>query len=103
MVRFDALLKRLRITGEARPYERIPTVDGCKTMVPTQACRFRELQSTRARFERKSNKLKAKAHYSLIDAARLLRSDVDEILVSAAAGRLQCFVISAGLRGKRCR
>jgi hypothetical protein len=66
-------------------------------MTLTQACRFRELQNTR--FEGKVNKRKARSHYSLKEAARLLRSEVDEILLSAAAGRLQCFVTSAGLRG----
>jgi hypothetical protein len=66
-------------------------------MTPTQACRFRELQSTRSR--REGKKRKGKAHYSLKEAARLLRSDVNEILLSAAAGRLQCFVMSAGLQG----
>jgi len=97
VVRFDTLLKRLRNMGEVKSYERIQTVKGCETMTPTQACRFRELQNTR--FERKGNKRKAKSHYSLKEAARLLRSEVDEILLSAAAGRLQCFVMSAGLRG----
>jgi hypothetical protein len=66
-------------------------------MTPTQACRFRELQSTR--FEGRGNRRKAKSHYSLKEAARLLKSEVDEILLSAAVGRLQCFVMSAGLRG----
>jgi len=83
--------------GEVKSYERIQTVSGCETMTPTQACRFRELQSTR--FEGKRNKRKAKSYYSLKEAARLLRSEVDDILLSAAVGRLQCFVTSAGLRG----
>ena len=91
------MLKRLRSMGEVKSHERIPSVNGCETMTPTQACRFRELQSTRS--QREAKKRKAKAHYSLQEAARLLRSDVDEILMSAAAGRLQCFVMSAGLQG----
>ena len=97
MVRFDTLLKRLRNMGEVKSHERIQTFDGCETMTPTQACRFRELQSTR--FEGKGNKRKARSHYSLKEAARLLSSEVNEILLSAAAGRLQCFVMSAGLPG----
>jgi hypothetical protein len=96
VARFDTLLKRLRI-GDVKSYERIQTTHGCETMTPTQACRFRELQSTR--FEGKGSRRKAKSHYSLKEAARLLRSEVDEILLSAAAGRLQCFVMSEGLRG----
>ena len=92
MVRLDTLLKRLRNMGEIKSYERIQTFNGCETMTPTQACRFRELQST-------GNRRKARSHYSLKEAARLLRSEVDEILLSAAAGRLQCFVVAAGLRG----
>jgi hypothetical protein len=66
-------------------------------MTPTQACRFRELQDTR--FERKGNRRRVKSHYSRKEAARILRSEVDDILMSAAAGRLQCFVNSEGLRG----
>jgi hypothetical protein len=66
-------------------------------MTPTQAVRFRELQSTR--FEGKRSKRKTKPHYSLKEAARLLNSEVDDILLSAAAGRLQCFVMVEGLRG----
>ena len=97
MVRFDTLLKRLRNMGELRSYERIQTVSGSETMTSTQACRFRELQNTR--FESKGNRRKVKSHYSLKEAARLLRSEVDEILMSAAVGRLQCFVRSEGLRG----
>ncbi|MEX2124837.1 MAG: hypothetical protein WD795_13160 [Woeseia sp.] len=97
MARFDTLLKRLRNMGEVKSYERIQTVDGCETMTSTQACRFRELQNTC--FEGKGNSRKVKSHYSLKEAARLLRSEVDDILLSAALGRLQCFVMSAGLRG----
>ena len=96
MVRFDTLLKRLRI-GEVRSYERVQTVSGSETMTRTQACRFRELQS--ARFGGKSKKRKTKPHYSLEEAAGLLKTEIDEILQSAASGRLQCFVLSAGLRG----
>ena len=97
MVRFDALLKRLRNRGEVKSYERIQTVSGCETMTRTQACRFRELQNTR--FEDKGDRRKARSHYPLIEAARLLRTEVDEILLAAAVGRLQCFVMSAGLWG----
>lgn len=94
MVRFDTLLRRLRI-GEVKAYERVQTGSGSETMTRTQACRFRELQSTR--FEGKRRKVKP--HYSLKEAARLLRTEADEILLSAASGRLQCFVLSDGLRG----
>jgi hypothetical protein len=97
VVRFDSLLKRLRNIGEVKSYERIQTVSGCETMTRTQACRFRELQTTP--FEGKGKRRKTKPHYSLEEAARLLRTEVDEILLSAANGRLQCFVVSAGLRG----
>ena len=97
MVRFDTLLKRLRNMGEVKSYERIQTVRGSETMTSTQACRFRELQNTR--FERKGTGRKVKSHYSLKEAARVLKSEVDEILMSAAVGRLQCFVRSEGLRG----
>lgn len=97
MVRFNSLLKRLRNIGEVKSYERIQTVSGCETMTRTQACRFRELQTTR--FEGKAKRRKSRPHYSLEEAARLLRTDVDEILLSAANGRLQCLVVSAGLRG----
>jgi hypothetical protein len=84
--------------GEVKSYERIRTGGGSETMTSTQACRFRELQNTR--FESKGNRRKAKSHYySLKEAARLLKSEVDEILMSAAVGRLQCFVTSEGLRG----
>ena len=100
MAKFDILLKRLRNMGEGKEYERIQTVNGCETMTVTQACRFKELQHTR--FGGKGNRRKAKAHYSLKEAARLLRSEVDDILLAAAAGRLQCFVTSAGLRGQWC-
>jgi hypothetical protein len=96
VVRFDTLLKRLRI-GEVRSYERVQTVDGSETMTRTQACRFRELQS--GRFGGKGKRRKAKPHYSLEEAARLLKTEVDEILQSAASGRLQCFVLATGLRG----
>lgn len=96
VIRLDNLLKRLRI-GEVRSYERVQTVSGSETMTRTQACRFRELQSVR--FEGKGKQRKAKPHYSLEEAARLLKTEVDEILQSAASGRLQCFVLSAGLRG----
>ena len=83
--------------GEVKSYERIQTVRGSETMTSTQACRFRELQNTR--FERKGTGRKVKSHYSLKEAARVLKSEVDEILMSAAVGRLQCFVRSEGLRG----
>ena len=96
MVRFDTLLKRLRI-GEAKSYERVQTVSGSETMTQTQACRFRELQNTR--FNGKGKRRKAKPHYTLEEAARLLKTEVHEILLSAASGRLQCFVLSAGVRG----
>ncbi len=97
MVKIDTLLKRLRNLGEVRSFERIQTVSGSETMTSTQACRFRELQDTR--LENKSNTGKNKSHYSLKEAARLLRTDVDDILASAVAGRAQCFVRSDGLRG----
>jgi hypothetical protein len=97
VVKFDTLLKRLRNMGEVRTYERIQTGNGCETMTTTQACRFRELQKTPV--EGKAGTRKAKPHYSLKEAARLLRTEADEILLSAANGRLQCFVKSAGLRG----
>jgi hypothetical protein len=96
VVRFDTLLKRLRI-GDVKSFERVQTVSGSETMTRTQACRFRELQTTR--FEGKGKRRKQKPHYSLDEAARVLRTEVDEILLSAASGRLQCFVIAAGLRG----
>ena len=89
----DILLKRLR----NKSYERIQTPHGSETMTATQACRFRELQSTR--FADKRIRGKAKAHYSLKEAARILKSEVDEILLAGAAGRLQCFVSAARLRG----
>jgi hypothetical protein len=79
--------------GEVKAYERIQTINGSETMTSTQACRFRELRNS------KGNRRKVKSHYSLKEAARLLRSEIDEILLSAAAGRLQCFVRSEGLRG----
>lgn len=97
MVRLDTLLKRLRNRGEAKSYVRIQTVDACETMTATQACRFRELQSSR--FDKTEDRRKVKSHYSLKEAARLLRTEVDDILASASAGRLQCFVRSEGLRG----
>jgi hypothetical protein len=83
--------------GDVKSYERIQTGSGSETMTSTQACRFRELQSTP--FERKIKRRKVKGHYSLKEAARFLRSEVDDILMSAADGRLQCFVKSEGLRG----
>lgn len=83
--------------GDLKSYERIQTGSGSETMTSTQACRFRELQSTP--IERKGKRRKVKAHYSLKEAARFLRSEVDDILMSAADGRLQCFVKSEGLRG----
>ena len=89
----DTLLKRLR----NKSYERIQTPNGSETMTVTQACRFRELQSTR--FGGKRMRGKAKEHYSLKEAARILKSEVDDILLAGAAGRLQCFVSSAGLQG----
>lgn len=89
----DTLLKRLR----NKSYERIQTPNGSERMTVTQACRFRELQSTR--FEGKRTRGKAKTHYSLKEAARILKSEVDEILLAGAAGRLQCFVSAARLRG----
>jgi hypothetical protein len=97
VVSFDILLKRLRNIGELKSRERIQTGSGSETMTSTQACRFRELQHTR--LESKDNRRKVKSHYSLKEAARLLRSEVDEILMSAAAAKLQCFVRSEGLRG----
>jgi hypothetical protein len=84
------LLKRLRSRSEVRAYETVRTVDGYETMTPTQACRFRELQLSRHG---------AKAQYSLEEAARLLHAEADDLLESAAAGRLQCFVAAKGLRG----
>jgi hypothetical protein len=83
--------------GVVKSYERIQTVSGSETMTSTQACRFRELQTPP--FEGKGNRHKLKPHYSLKEAARLLKSEGDEILMSAAVGRLQCFVRSEGLRG----
>jgi hypothetical protein len=97
VARFDNLLKRLRSMGEVKSYERIQTSNGCETMTVTQACRFRELQSSP--LARKGNRRKVKAHYSLKEAARHLRLEVDELLLSAAAGRLQCFVMSEALKG----
>ncbi len=97
MVKIDTLLKRLRNLGEVKSYERIQTVSGSETMTSTQACRFRELQSPP--LEKKSGRQKAKSHYSLKEAAHLLRTEVDDILASAVAGRAQCLVKSEGLRG----
>lgn len=97
MVKIDTLLKRLRNLGDVKSYERIQTGSGSETMTSTQACRFRELQDTP--LEKKRSWRKAKSHYSLKEAARLLRTEVDDILASAVAGRAQCFVRSEGLRG----
>ncbi len=97
MVKIDTLLKRLRSLGEVKSYERIQTVSGSETMTSTQACRFRELQG--APLEKKSRRHKVKSHYTLKEAARILRTEVDDILASAVAGRAQCLVRSEGLRG----
>ena len=97
MVKIDTLLKRLRNLGEVKSYERIQTISGSETMTSTQACRFRELQV--APLEKKSRRHKVKSHYTLKEAARILRTEVDDILASAVAGRAQCLVRSEGLRG----
>jgi hypothetical protein len=97
VVKIETLLKRLRFLGDVKSYEQIQTVSGSETMTATQACRFRELQDSRT--EKKSNRRKVKSHYTLKEAARLLRTEVDDILASAVAGRAQCFVRSEGLRG----
>jgi hypothetical protein len=97
VVRFETLLKRLRNMGELKSYERIDTVNGSETMTATQACRFRELESTRP--ERRRKRSQVKPHYSLKEAARRLKTDVNDILQAAAGGRLQCFVMAKDLRG----
>lgn len=97
MLKRDTLLKRFRNLGEAKSYERIQTSTGCETLTHTQAYRFRELQSTRS--DGKGSRRNSKSHYSLKEAARLLKSTDEDILLSAAAGRLQCFVMSEGLWG----
>lgn len=97
MLRLDTFLKRLRSASSVKPREHVQTVNGSETMTRTQAYRFRELQSIR--FEGKAGRQKTGPHYSLKEAARLIRSEVDDILSAAAAGRLQCFVESADLQG----
>jgi hypothetical protein len=97
VVKIDTLLKRLLNLGDVKSYERIQTVTGSETMTSTQACRFRELQGNP--LEKKRGRHKVKSHYTLKEAARILRTEVDDILASAVARRAQCLVRSEGLRG----
>lgn len=101
MSRFDIWVKRFRTLGEHKTHERVLTHDKYEILTSTQACRFRQLQGSRiGRKETGRNAPAVKPHYPLPEASVQLGTTVGEMLLSAAANDIQCFVLAAGLRGR---
>ena len=88
--------KRLRM-AEQKPRVQVQTTNRLETMTVTQEWRFRQLQ----RFRREEHKeLSNRAWYTLAEASARLAATRDELLRTAAAGGLACYVSSDGLRGR---
>jgi hypothetical protein len=87
--------------GDSRPRERVLANQKYEVMTSTQACRFKHLERIRFR-ERKSaeNNAGDLPYYPLSEAARRLSTGAERLLLMAAAGKLDCYVSTDGLRGE---
>lgn len=94
------MMKRFRSIAQPKAHERVLTrTSRLEVMTSTQAVRFRHLKGMRTGAARAPDVEQAKPHYALPEASRKLGVPVQQLLQSAAAGHLTCYVISAGVRG----
>lgn len=96
MFGFDSWLRRLRREPE-KVRERVLTSEKVEFLTSTQACRFKELQHLHSAGKKAA--AKASPHCSLAEAARDLNLSTDELLLSAAAGDIECSLPGEALRG----
>ncbi|MEX2496663.1 MAG: hypothetical protein WD448_11270 [Woeseia sp.] len=98
MSTLNTWMKRFRSMGQYKPREHVLMRDRFEVLTSTQACRFKELQHIH--LGRQGNVPKDLPHYALSEASARLNLSVDRILLSAAAGDLECYVLAAQLRGQ---
>jgi hypothetical protein len=101
VARFDTWVKRFRTLGEQKPRERVLTYTKYENLTVTQAWRFKQLQRFRIG-RREKPRFAVKPHYPLPEACTQLGTTVSDMLRLAASKDLECFVLSAGLRGHWC-
>jgi len=100
LAKLDHWMTRLRDMGKHHGKERVLIGAKYETMTSTQACRYQELKSEDLPASAARPLPADQPYYTLTEAAERLTADAGALLSMAAGGRLQCFVNTAGLRGR---
>jgi hypothetical protein len=97
--RLETWKKRFRLTGDQKPTVQVQTTSRLETMTVTQEWRFNELQRVRFEEVKGRKSLPDRPWYTLAEANQRLATGTGRLLRAGAAGQLNCYVATDGLRG----